>query len=73
MTLHPPSPKIMALAEKLIDNGDNGLTDELNDLTIEECRELDSVAFRCTCCDWWFHKRECVTVEGEWQCEACSA
>ena len=31
---------------------------EYDDLTTEDCREIDEIAFRCECCEWWVEPSE---------------
>ncbi len=51
---HPPSTKIMALAERLVGTvGSVPLHEQIEDLSIEECRELDAIVFNCERCNWW--------------------
>ena len=61
------------LANKLI--GTTGTTDVLdavNDLSRDELRVLDVLAFKCVRCEWWFAAHERVTVNDEWMCDACA-
>ena len=63
----PPRESVRKLAERLIGSCEFAV-DEINALSLEECRELDSIAFLCDGCGWWFHRYEMVA---DWKCEEC--
>lgn len=65
--------KVASLARKLIGTtGDTEVLDEVNDLSREESRALDALAFKCVKCDWWFAAHERKTVNDEWMCDGCA-
>ena len=67
----PPRPSILQLAERLQGYGDEN--HEVPELSIDECKELDSIVFECSGCNHWFHQRENVTKDGaEWLCADCA-
>lgn len=70
---HPPkSDKVKALAARLTGTtGFNGDQDEIEELTLEECKELDSLVFNCVACNWWCDAEECNEDEAEWVCDEC--
>lgn len=70
--VHPPNAKVQALAAKLIGTTGEGLTDDLADLTTDECASLDVIAFECVGCNWWFAAHERVVVNDEWYCDGCA-
>jgi hypothetical protein len=72
---HPPrSERVKEIADRLRGTtGYNGDVDDIEDLTIEECKELDSQVFNCTRCNWWCDGEECNEHEGEWVCDECLA
>lgn len=67
----PPAAKVQELARKLIGTCGTELIDEISDLERGECRQLDTLAFACTGCGWWFAAAERKTVEDEWFCVEC--
>lgn len=70
-TIKPPRPAIVALAERLFGYGD--ANHEVGELSHEECLELDSIAFECQGCNWWFHQRDNATKDkDEWLCKECA-
>ena len=70
---HPPSSKVRALADKLIGTiGPADLVDQVEDLSIEECKDLDALVFECTCCGWWCTDRERNIINDEWVCDECA-
>jgi len=42
---------IRKIAEGLI--GTCNSCEEINDFTMEECAEFDTIVFCCSSCDWW--------------------
>lgn len=66
--MKPPSEKIQALAERLKGTCDHA-TDEIEELTIDECKELDSLVGCCEGCDWWVSRHE---LNDDWRCEDCT-
>lgn len=61
----------MELADRLISFDDQ--KHEVSDLSEEECKELDSVAFECCSCNHWFHQRDNATPDGDqWECKECA-
>lgn len=68
----PPTAKIQSIAHKLIGTcGMGEVQDDLNDLERWECRQLDTIAFACTGCGWWFTAAERKVVDEEWFCGEC--
>lgn len=68
----PPRPKVREIAARLagyciVDESD------VDALTIEECRELDLLVFKCVGCEWWHEKSECVDLPRGWFCRECAA
>ncbi len=69
--MKPPRPSIIALAERLVASGDEN--HEVHELSTEECLELDSIAFECQGCNWWFHQRDNSDKSAsEWFCKECA-
>jgi formylmethanofuran dehydrogenase subunit E len=65
--------KVKKLADKLIGTaGDTEIEDQVNELSPDELRVLDALAFRCVRCEWWFAAHERVVVNDEWMCDACA-
>lgn len=66
----PPRATVIALAERLFGNGD--VDYEVQELSLEECRELDTLVFECRQCNNWFYQRDNATPDGaEWICKEC--
>ena len=71
--MKPPTPKIQALAHKLIgSSGYDGDVDDIGDLTSEECAMLDHLCFECVRCNWWFGEADRHTLNDEWVCTGCA-
>lgn len=65
--------KAAAIAHKLIGPvGSIKLTDAINDLTLDETRALDAIAFECVGCGWWFAVHERHEVKDVWLCAECA-
>lgn len=62
---------IRALADRLIASCDGGADDvgTIEDLSVEECKLLDSFAFCCESCDQWSDIND--QREGTWTCKDC--
>lgn len=60
------------LADRLIGTIGIGMQDDLNDLTAEECRQLDTLAFCCVGCEWWHTKIGFVDLPRGWFCQECA-
>lgn len=69
---HPPkSERVKEIADRLRGTtGYNGHIDDIEDLTTEECKELDSMVFCCEGCNWWCDAEECNEDDG-WFCNEC--
>lgn len=52
-----PSERVEKLANRLLGSCDSAV-DEIEELTIEECRELDDIVLLCSGCGWWFEASE---------------
>lgn len=44
---------------------------DLDELTIEELRELDALVFLCSECGWWCGMSECSIVDDDQVCREC--
>ncbi len=42
-----------------------------NDISF--CSEIDSLAFQCTCCGWWYEISEMSIETDEWICLDCES
>lgn len=67
----PPRASIQALAERLLGTCEHA-TDEIEALSIEECRELDYLVFNCAGCGWWHDSGEQHDIDAEWYCHDCA-
>lgn len=75
MTVSPTQyAKIRVLADSLIASCDGGVdqADQVEALTLEECRALDSMALECQVCNQWFAANEMRDDGGEYVCIDCS-
>lgn len=65
--------KCRALADKLIASCDGGrdYQDEVEALTQEECKMLDSMALECCTCNQWFAASEMIDTGSQWECSDC--
>ena len=64
---------IREIARRLIGTtGDADIEDEIEALTLDETRILDTMAFRCKGCEWWVDKNECVEINANWYCVQCA-
>ena len=72
--MKPPGIDIRLLADKLIGTpGGNGIEDIIESLSLEECEQLDSIAFECTHCNWWFSTSERQTdMLDQFVCSECA-
>lgn len=69
---HPPKfEHVRALAESLIGTCHMSDPEELEDWSMEELREFDSLCFSCTNCGWWCDAEECHDHNDEWVCAEC--
>lgn len=64
------SEKIEELAARMLGSCDD-FTDETEELTIEECRDLDDLVVRCDGCSWHVEPSEIEDVNGEQICGDC--
>ena len=61
--------KVKSIAERLIGTTGGEAEDEIYELTMEECKYLDMLAFRCQTCEWWFSESEKSNEDGSgWYC-----
>ena len=65
--------KARALADKLTSScAPNEHWEELEELTREECRALDTIAFECHVCGHWFPNSEKFDEDAaQWTCVDC--
>lgn len=68
----PPRPSIQALAARMLGTCE-GFVDEINALTVEECRELDSIVLNCVICNWWFDTDDMTDLDQGMACPDCTA
>jgi hypothetical protein len=70
--MSPPNAKVQKLANDLVGTcGMGEVQDRLNDLSEDECHQLDMVAFCCCECEYWHPRTDFVeTLEG-WFCKEC--
>lgn len=62
--------KITRLADRLYGYGD--VDYEVEKLSADECKALDTICFECTRCNHWYHQRENANRNGaEWYCKEC--
>lgn len=52
------SDRARTLAYKLLGTCD-GAVDQIEELTLEECRALDDIVLNCVACNWWVEAGEC--------------
>lgn len=71
MSVHPPGEEVRRLAEKLIGTTGSDLVDAIDDLSTDQSRQLDMLAFECTSCNWWFAVTERREVKDKWVCTLC--
>ena len=66
--------EIRVLADKLIASCDGGHDeqDEIESLTLEECRVLDSMALECQVCNQWSAAASMTDTGGEYVCADCT-
>ncbi len=64
--------ELREIARKLIGTTGGEIEDEVNELTLDECKLLDTMAFRCKGCEWWLDKNECVEINMNWYCVQCA-
>lgn len=68
---HPVlSSELRAKAEALIGTCHMSDPEWMEDLSIEELREVDSIVFSCEQCGWWCDADECNEDDG-WFCNDC--
>ena len=67
----PPSAKVIELAARLRGTCDSGV-DEIEDLTVDECKQLDRLVFCCEQCNWWFEHNEMGSGKDVWKCRECA-
>jgi len=71
--MKPPRPKIISLAERLVASCQGDENYEVDELTLEECKELDFLVFECQGCNQWFRQHDNATRdEPEWLCRECA-
>lgn len=66
--------EIRVLADSLIASCDGGAshTDDIEALTIEECKVLDGMALECQTCNQWFAAADMTDTGGEYVCADCA-
>ena len=67
--------ELRALADRLIASCEGGSTednDEINNLSLGECRVLDGMALKCASCTQWFDAHDMCEDGGEYVCVDCS-
>ncbi len=66
--------KVKRLADKIIGTCMVGstLVDAVHNLSREELKVLDALAFECVGCNWWFAACEREEVNDEWFCCGCA-
>lgn len=63
--------RVRALADRALGTCD-GYVDEIEELTLAECAELDGLVFQCVTCGWWFEAGDAVDTEHGWECGDCA-
>ena len=65
--------KCRALADKLLAACDGGAdeSDEIDALTQDEARMLDTMVLRCATCDHWFKTAEIIDDGNRYECKDC--
>lgn len=66
--------EIRVLANKLMASCDGGRDEqeEVEALTLEECKILDTMALECAVCNHWLDVKEFTDTGGEWVCNDCT-
>jgi hypothetical protein len=66
--------EIRVLADKLIASCDGGRDeqDDIEALTIEECKILDGMALECQTCNQWSAAADMTDTGGEYVCADCT-
>jgi len=68
-----PNEKVRHLADALIGSpGSTELQDQIESLSLDECRQLDTLCFCCAGCDWWCAESERNECDDMWYCDDCA-
>lgn len=65
--------ELRALADQLIAscNGGYDKWDAINELSVEECQVLDTMALECCDCNQYFEASQMHDLGNEYQCPSC--
>ena len=66
--------EIRVLAGKLMASCDGGRDEqeEIESLTLEECKVLDTMVLECACCGHWFIAKTMHDCGHEYRCDDCN-